>query len=324
MNVGFRLLGCAHVVVGLCACYEGGAGVEAATSGPATADDTTQAEGVHSDDGVSGDEDATSSEATGDDELGERSGSDVSTAGEEDTSAGSTFVFDEQFDGNYSLSHANNGEHPTMWVEHGGLKSVAIADGLMTLTGNSTSTSYGGYHRMFSRDRFGGPGVPIMIRARLRCTGTYASDKSTPALVNLGLKFPHDDTPYAEDDPRSVIGDPDGATSPASFIFRIGVGEDGYTSIARNAWPEHDASYYTPWAPVERFGYELGEWKEVSIRAQWLATDEWSVKYWFNAEASGEPVYEWTGYAPYNEPGFLWLRTDFSDFQYDWITIEEL
>lgn len=192
----------------------------------------------------------------------------------------------------------------------------------MKLTGNTNSAH--GFHRMFSRFRYGGPGKSIRIRYRARMTALYDDGGwgGTPG-VKIGLKFPQPQsiTGYSEEDPRSCVGG-QGEATPGSVQFVVGLGPEGLMEFARRDYG--NGTYLTPWAPNKKVGYSLNTWKDIVIQVDWVATDEMRVRYWHNADASGTPIYDWQGYAPFNEPGFLWYRTDFSDFEYDYMIVEEI
>lgn len=236
---------------------------------------------------------------------------------------GGTFVYDEQFSGTYTFGYGDNGTHENLWMEWRGNEAVAVGSGVMKLTGNTKSSDDGGFHRIFSTRRYGGPGKKLIIKYRARMTALY-DDGGWGGYqgVKIGLKFPTSCTGYSEDDPRSVEGgtsDPN--CSPASFQFVTGLGMDGRVELARSKF----GTGYYPFEPAAvKLGYVTGTWKNVTVLAEHVATDRWRIKYWHNHDMSGAPILDWEGEAPYNEPGFLWYRTDFSDFEYDFLTIEEL
>lgn len=243
--------------------------------------------------------------------------------------SGYTTVYDEQFNGTYTHAYANNGiypnlKHPHLFVEWSGALPVSVSNGTGKITNNSISGSGAkGFHRMFSTERFGGPGTSLKITAKVRMTKLY-DDGGWGGFrgVKLGMKFPTSGTGYSQEDPMSVKGGVYGSNSPGSMIFVTGVMEDGRTELARNGYG--DIGYYDfKYGP--KIPYTFGTWKDITIQTDWIPNStQLRIRYWQNATGSGTPIFDWTDpNSPFQEAGFLWYRTDFSDFEYDYVRIEE-
>jgi len=231
-------------------------------------------------------------------------------------------VFSESGDGPDLRPYASttlNDRHP-LWHVEPGSAPVNRVDGKLIKMDSAR------FHRMFSTRRFGGPGKTITISYRGRATEIRDhSDSSTIAGAKIGLKFPvaSELTGYSKADPRSVYGNSsqDDDDGPGSLIFLTGLTDDGYLELARNGYGSEGYSF----ADSLEVGYSAGTWQDVTVTVDWLPDGAIRVRYWHNADGSGAPIYEATDNdSPFAaDPGFLWLRTDSTNWEYDYITIRE-
>lgn len=216
-------------------------------------------------------------------------------------------------------SVASNRDHP-LWHVEPGSSPVARVDG------NLRKVDSRRFHRMFSTERFGGPGTTVTIAYRARATAIRHRSSSTVVEgAKVGMKWPVDrsETGYATDDPRSVEGtsEQESAASPGSYAFVTGLTRDGYIELARNGYGSDGYTFF----PNDSAAYSPGEWKDVVVQLDWLDQGDIRVRYWHGEAASGAPVYDVTDRdSPFwDEPGYLWLRTDDADWEYDFVTVHE-
>lgn len=235
--------------------------------------------------------------------------------------ATATTVFSESGDGPDRRPYAStelNGTQP-LWHVEPGSAPVDRVDGVLR------KVDGGQFHRMFSTERFGGPGRTLTISYRARATDIRDREGSSVVPgAKVGLKFPVDPsvTGYSKDDPRSVYGSsPQNESSPGSYQFLTGLTRGGYMELARNDYGREGYEF----AKNTGDGYEPGTWMDVTISVEWLPSDAVRVRYWHGPDDSGTPVYEAVDRrSPFaDEPGFLWLRTDDTDWEYDHITVTE-
>jgi len=210
--------------------------------------------------------------------------------------------------------------HP-LWAVEGGSAPVS------RINGNLVKRDLAQFHRMFSTRRFGGPGKTLRISYRARATEIRNRvDSSIHEGAKVGLKFPvaSSISGYNQDDPRSVWGNSsqNDANGPGSMQFLSGLTEGGYMELSRNGYGSDGYRFFAN----RRVGYTPGTWKDIVITVEWLSNASIRVRYWHNAEGTGSPVYEATDTnSPFaGEPGFLWLRSDDTDFEYDFIKIDEM
>ena len=111
------------------------------------------------------------------------------------------------------------------------------------------------------------------------------------------------------------------ATSSAgSYQFLTGLTENGCVELARNGYGREGYDFFDN----EEVGYRPGTCKDVTVTVEWLPSAV-RVRYWHNAEGTGSPIDEAVDTdSPFSEEsGFLWMRSDSSDWEYDDITVQE-
>lgn len=227
-------------------------------------------------------------------------------------------VFDESADGPSLRPYASaslNGEHP-LWHVEPGSTPVDRFDGKISKVGEEQ------FHRMFSTVRLGGPGTTLTIRFRGRATAIRERDGSSIVEgAKIGLRFPNPSSRYAQDDPRSAHGTGEEPSSPGSYQFLTGLTSGGYLELARNGYGPDG---YTLFAN-RSVGYTPGTWMDVVTTVEWLPQSTVRVRYWHNADGDGEPVYEAVDVgSPFAaQSGFLWLRSDDTDWEYGFIRVEQ-
>jgi len=207
-----------------------------------------------------------------------------------------------------------NDEHP-LWHVESASGPVSRVDGKLT----KVSTAQ--FHRMFSTRRFGGPGKTVKISYRARATAIR--DRAGSRIVEgvkVGMRFPNPRSKHAETDPRSAYGTGGKPTSPGSYQFLTGLTEGGYIELARNGYGPDGYEFF----PSKKVGYRTGTWKDVVVLVEWL-DDAIRVRYWHNADGAGAPVYDVTdeGSPFVGSSGFLWMRSDDTDWEYEDIEVEE-
>jgi len=208
----------------------------------------------------------------------------------------------------------SNGRHP-LWHVEPGSGPVDRFDGAISKVGDEQ------FHRMFSRERVGGPGKTLTIRYRARATAIRDREGSSIIEgVKMGLRFPSPLSEHGKDDPRSAYGTGGEPDSPGSYHFLTGLTERGYMELARNGYGPKGYKRF----PHTRVGYTEGTWRDVVVVVEWLPSAV-RVRYWHNADADGQPVYEAVDEdSPFvSDSGFLWLRSDDTDWEYDFIEVEE-
>lgn len=249
------------------------------------------------------------------DERPRRSSSDGGTA------AARAGGWAEDFDGPSKRGYASvstNDEHPRWHVE-GSSSAVHRRNGRLVKSGGDR------FHRMFSQERFGGPGTTVTISYRARATAIR--NRSGSRIIEgakVGLKWPVSQrtTGYSKEDPRSVYGNSrQRGSSPGSYQFLTGLTEGGHMELSRNGYGNDGYEFFDH----RSVGYTPGTWKDVVIKVDWQRDRSIRVRYWHDSDASGKPVYEATDErSPFwSEPGFLWLRTDDADFEYDSLAVKE-
>ncbi len=100
----------------------------------------------------------------------------------------------------------------------------------------------------------------------------------------------------------------------------MGIGPEGRIEVSRA--PYGGAPYF-PFPQAKFVPYDK-TWRDVTIRIDQLPGPQVRVRVWHNQPMSSTPLYDFSGEGVSNDKGFLWVRTDFTDFEYDSITVVEL
>lgn len=228
-------------------------------------------------------------------------------------------VFYESGDGPSLKPYASttlNGTNP-LWHVEPGSEPVNRANGKITKVHSEQ------FHRMFSTKRLGGPGKTLKISYRARATAIRdRADSSIIEGVKVGMRFPNPLSPYGMDSVKSAYGTGGQSTSPGSYQFVTGLTERGYMELARNGYGADGYKFFSN----KRVGYTPGIWKDVVITVAWQSDGSVRVRYWHNADASGAPIYEAVDTnSPFAKAsGFLWMRSDDTDWEYDFLKVEEI
>lgn len=178
------------------------------------------------------------------------------------------------------------------------------------------------YRRSWTKQKFGGPGKAIRVEARVRATSIVNNTGSIEGL-KFGLKFPHPSHTGYPDDPDAVRGTQD-ATSPGSYQFFTPCTDGGHVEVSVNGYG--DVSYR--FGDSMKLGYTLGEWKTIIWRVDWLDEPRVRFRAWLGDD-SGTPFYDWTcaysetAYNFWGESGFLWVRTDGTAWEMDYLRVTD-
>jgi hypothetical protein len=220
-------------------------------------------------------------------------------------------VLDATFDGPDAIPYLTAGSPKDGWLVEGGSAAVNRVGGCLVKRDTRQ------FHRMFSTERFGGPGKKLTLSYRGRATAIRNRSGSTIIEgAKTGLKFPV--RSLSQDDARSVFGtgsqsDP---KSPGSYIFLTGLTEGGYMELSRNGYAGEGYKFFAN----KRVGYNPGDWLSITVTVEWLGPDI-RVCYFHDDKQVYEAVDKGSPFA--GEPGFLWLRTDDADWEYDYIRMTE-
>lgn len=248
-------------------------------------------------------------------------------------SPSATIVFEDSFDGTNATPYVPQSDqnsatpkHAKWNVEGNWCEAVDRSNNKLVKVGSTQ------FHRMYSNKRLGGPGKTILIKTKARATRIYdRPDWSGIPGVKIGLVFPGDPARtskgFSRDDYRASWGYAD---DTCSLTVLPGTTLNGYIEIARQGGYDDatDGNNYTFGGPRKNFGYTVGAWKDLSIEFSWSASRTMRTRLWHNLTQAGTPIAEWTdNYSVseyYNQPAFLRLRTDDADFEYEFITVEEI
>lgn len=227
-------------------------------------------------------------------------------------------VLDESGNGPDARPYASTGTNEVheLWHVEPGSAPVDRVDGKLVKVSDEQ------FHRFFSTRRFGGPGTTLRITYRARALEIRErKNSSIVAGTKIGLRFPNLDSPHLPDDPRSAYGTGDSSTSPGSYQFLTGLTADGYTELSRNGYAGEGYEFF----PHVSLGYEPGTWREITITVEWLPGSTVRVRYWHRGEPTGPPLYEAVdAESPFaDQAAFLWVRSDDTDFEYDYLIVEE-
>lgn len=179
------------------------------------------------------------------------------------------------------------------------------------------------FHRVFLADGpVGGAGMRTDFALRARATAIRnRSGSSIIEGTKIGLKYPAPDSRYPHDDVRCVYGGatPNSPSGPGSRTVIFGVAEDGYCEVSMN---EVGTGGYRFQRNMRR-GYQVGTWKDVHITVEEYDASRVRTRMWDNLEGEGTPFYDDTDTrSPFRgEPGWVWIRTDDTDVEYDRLKI---
>lgn len=247
--------------------------------------------------------------------------------------AGGAIVFEDSFDGPNATPYVPQSDpnsptpkHVKWNVEGNWCEAVNRSNNSLVKVGTTQ------FHRMFSNKRLGGPGKTILITTRARATRIYDRPEwSGVPGFKVGLVFPGDPARtskgFSRDDYRASWGY---SNDTCSLTVLPGTTLNGYIEIARQGGYDDatDGNNYTYGGPRKNFGYTVGTWKDMSIEFSWTASRTIHTRLWHNLTQTGTPIAEWTdNFAVseyYNQPAFLRLRTDDTDFECEYITVKEL
>lgn len=199
------------------------------------------------------------------------------------------------------------------WHVESGSCNVDLIGGRLTKVGGDQ------YHRMFSTVKFGGKGKRVDISYRARATAIRNRDGSRVVEgAKIGVKFRNPAHSRSADDVRSIYGV---APSPGSYQFLTGLTERGQIVLARNPIGDGDYRFWT----FKHVGYTPGTWKDIHVTWEQYADGKARIRYWHNLDGTGAPIYEaLDSEDPFDgAPGWLWLRTDDADFEYDYLRVTE-
>lgn len=232
----------------------------------------------------------------------------------------SQVVLDEQFTGSqtgYISSTGNGNSSIPFHLESG-------SDSINKVNNRGVKPTAQAYHRMMSKNRFGGPGKSLRIEYKGKTTEINSTTGSIPG-TKLGLKFPNPNyyTGAAADDVKNVYG---GARpqSPGSIQMFTGQTRNGHIETSFN--PFGDGPY--KFGINKQVGYTVGTEQTIIWRVDWLTDPKIRFRMWYNSE-SGTPVYDYTwsntdsAYRYWPHKAFLWVRSDDVKWDIDYIKVTE-
>lgn len=236
-----------------------------------------------------------------------------------------TVIVDDTFDRTSTIDQASRSDpaEPFFWPEWDSWPYV-ISNGTMTRTGNT------GFDRLFSKFRFGGPGKTVRFSWRARIT-TYHDDGgwSGHRGLKVGMKFPSANSTYDKDDILSV------GTTPSPGGGNYTVGQAAGIAPVVGFTDTGDYEVITLGYDTRNYiGFHYGDtiapavagtYYDKSQEIAWLPDGTIRVRLWENFDLTGTPAYEkiLTGEEAFQDAGYLWLRLDYVDTQFERFRVVE-
>lgn len=221
-----------------------------------------------------------------------------------------------------SSSSPTGGDDPTFYLEHSGL-SITRSGGILK---NNTQTNF----RMWTKQRFGGPGNNIRVKYRIRATSIFGND-ATSIVEGVKLLFKWVAPINPDQGPAGARGIYPWAhpttgqnMSPGSMQYTP-MNYNGYVEISKRHWGSNQYKF-----PANRRDsiYPVGSYLDLEVTIEWLSNPK-ALR--FTTYINGVKDLQWTDPGTTEAGGevFNWgvypgIRADEALFELDHFSIEPL